>query len=284
VLIEHISPELVGGKSTLPACLQMESDRRGWPDAEREALLAIVPAPLRACECFLDKLTGLWRYEFGEPHQVGSQLVWGTHMWSPVPVLLDVVACARRRLQPSKLAAYLALVANPAKHQEYLAEMFPMLRVDPAIPADHEVGSMGTGNRTIDWLVGPFERRRVLFDVKRRFADFIAAMNGLSVDDDAEPVHDVALLFWSVEGKFQPANPDELLQGTWIVTDIKQEETELRNTFAALDADKVHFVVLGDTEADAHIITRRPDDRGFLLRLFQVQESVRFTFDRPRPG
>jgi hypothetical protein len=280
MIIESIRPELVGGKSTLAACLRAESGSRGWPEAAREALLATVPPPLLACECFHDKLTGLWRYEFGEPHRVRSELVWGTHMWSPVPVLLDVLACARQRLPPQKLAAYLALLGNPAKHQEYLAEMLPMFRVDPAIPAEHEARLMGAGNKTIDWLVGPVDGRRVLFDVKRRFADFIAMMDGLSADDAAAPGHDVGLLFRSVEGKFRHSNPDQLLQGAWIVTDIKQDEAELGGTFAALDAGKVHFAVLGDAEADVHVITRRPEDRGFLLRLFQANESTRFVFDR----
>jgi len=282
MIIERIRPELVGGKSTLPACLRAESDRRGLSVTERETLLATVPAPLLACECFYDKLTGLWRYEFGEPHRVRDELVWGTHMWSPVPALLDVIACAGRRLPPQKLAAYLVLLGNPGKHQEYLAEMFPMFRVDAAIPAEHEVGSMGAGNRTIDWLVGPADGRRVLFDVKRRFVDFIAMMDVLSVAEAAAPGHDVALLFRSVEAKFRPSNPDQLLQGAWIVTDIKQDEVELGDAFAALDAGKVHFAILGDAEANVHLITRRPEDRGFLLRLFRATPSSRFVFDRAR--
>jgi hypothetical protein len=283
MIIERIRPELVGGKSTLPACLRAESDNRGLSATEREALLATVPPPLLACECFHDKLTDLWRYEFGEPHRVGGELVWGTHMWSPVPVLLDVLACARQRLPPQKLAAYLALLGNPGKHQEYLAEMFPMFRVDVTIPAEHEAGSMGAGNRTIDWLVGPVDGRRVLFDVKRRFVDFIAMMGGLSADETAAPGHDVGLLFRSVEGKFQHSNPDQQLQGAWIVTDIKQDGAELDGAFAALDAGKVHFAILGDAEADVHVITRRPEDREFLLRLFQSTASTRFVFDRAQP-
>jgi hypothetical protein len=36
-----------------------EAARLGWPDAEREALLSVVPAALLARECFHDRLTGL---------------------------------------------------------------------------------------------------------------------------------------------------------------------------------------------------------------------------------
>ena len=284
MLIESVSPELVGAKSTLPACLRAEAAIRGWPDAERETLLAVVPAELLACECFHDKLTRLWRYEFGEPHQVGSELVWGIHMWPPVPVLFDVLACAQQRLPPQKLAAYLALLADPRKHPEYLAEMFPTLRVDHAIPAEHEVGGLGEGSRTVDWVIGPVDGRRVLLDVKRRLADFIAAVGERSADEAAAPRHDVGLLFRSVENKYLQSVPDELLQGAWIVTDIKQSESELQAAFNALDARRVHFAILGDTEQDVWLLTRRPEDRPFLLQLFAVSESKRFVFDRGQAG
>lgn len=93
-------------------------------------------------------------------------------MCPPVKVMFDVLDCARRRLPEQKRTAYLGLVADRAKHQEYLAEMFPMLRVSDAIPAEHEVAGLGAGNRTVDWVLGAAGTRRILFDVKRRFADF----------------------------------------------------------------------------------------------------------------
>jgi hypothetical protein len=122
------------------------------------------------------------------------------------------------------------LRADPRKHPEYLAEMFPTLRVKPAIPAEHEVGGLGEGNRTVDWVIGPVDGRRVLVDVKRRLADFIAAMGELSADDAPAPRHDVGLLFRSVESKYLQSDPDELLQGAWIVTDIKQSEKGLQRS------------------------------------------------------
>jgi hypothetical protein len=59
------------------------------------------------------------------------------------------------------------------------------LRVDHAIPAEHEVGGLGEGSRAVDWVIGPVDGRRVLLDVKRRLADFIAAVGELSVDEAA---------------------------------------------------------------------------------------------------
>ena len=225
--IDKVKPELVGGKSNLPECVRVEGRSRGWSEQECDALLAVVPPELMSCDCFLDRLTGLWRYEFGRPHQVGDQLILGTHMWSPVAILFDVLVCARLRLPPETLPAYLKLLTDADKHQDYLAEMFPLLRVDPAIPAEYEARGRGVGNKTIDWAIGPTSDRSVLMDVKRRFADFLAQMGAPMSDAVPAPDHDPALLFRSIEGKFVAADPDAVLQGAWIVTDIKQEVAEL---------------------------------------------------------
>lgn len=278
--IEKIKPELVGGKSALPDCLRAEGLRRGWSDAQCAELAAMLPGELASCACFLDKLTGIWRYEFGRPHTVGESLVWGTHMWAPVPVLFDVLACARRRLPREKLAAYLTLLANTDKHQEYLAEMLPLLRVNPAVPADHEVAGRGAGNKTIDWAIGPIGSRCVLMDVKRRYVDFIAHMGAPIKSEVPAPEHDPARLFLSVEQKFIAADPDTVLQGAWIVTDIKQEANEFATTFKSLDAAKVHFAVLGDHRPDIHLLVRREQDRSFLLGLFKATKSECFVFNR----
>jgi hypothetical protein len=281
--IELIKPEFIEEKCPLPSRLRAEGLARGWSEAKCDAFLATIPVQLAGCECFLDKLTGLWRYEFGEPHRVGSEFIWGTHMWPPVSALFDALSCARLRLPQSKLNAYLALVAgDPRKHQEYLAEMFPLLRVDPAISAEHEVTGQGIGSTTIDWAIGPHDNRLVLMDVKRRFIDFIAQMDNTpaTTGDAAAPTHDPALLFRSVEKKLRPIEPDKVLQGVWIVTDIKQEAAELAAAFENLNSAKVHFAFLGDHQADAHLLTRRPSDRSYLLKLFGSCESTRFTFSR----
>lgn len=278
--IEKVQPELVGGKSTLPECLSEEGRSRGWSEEQCGALLAIVPPELSSCACFLDKLTGIWRYEFGRPHTVSQSLVWGTHMWAPVPVLFDVLVCARLRLAAEKLAAYLTLLTDIDKHQEYLAEMLPLLRVDPAVPAHHEVAGRGTGNKTIDWAIGPSAGRCVLMDVKRRYADFIAQMGAPMETEVPAPEHDPALLFRSVEQKFIAADPDKVLQGAWVVTDIKQEANEFDTAFKSLDAGKVHFAMLGDHRPDIHLLVLRDQDWSFLLDLFKATKSERFTFSR----
>ena len=94
------------------------------------------------------------------------------------------------------------------------------------------------------------------------------------------PEHDPALLFRSVEQKLIVADPDKVLQGAWIVTDIKQEASELDAAFRSLDAAKVHFAVVGDHRPDIHLLVRREQDRSFLLDLFKATKSERFVFNR----
>ena len=95
-----------------------------------------------------------------------------------------------------------------------------------------------------------------------------------------EPDHDPSLLFRSVEGKFLDVDPDTALQGAWITTHIKQNRALLVKAFSSLPADKVHFAIFGDWEADVHILARREEDRTFLLEAFTATESSRFTYER----
>ena len=144
--IERIAPELVVAKSTLLEIIRAEMLGRGFGIEACDALFSILPSSLARCECFLDRLTGLWRYELGEPHRVGGKLIWGVHMWPEVSVLVDVLECARHRLSSERLGGYLMLLADLRKHQDHLAEMYPMLRVDPSVDAEHEVAGLGVGN------------------------------------------------------------------------------------------------------------------------------------------
>ncbi len=118
-------------------------------------------------------------------------------------------------------------------------------------------------------------------DVKRRSIDLIRHLDQMHPEQKTpEPNHDPAKLFRSVESKLVSADPATRLQGVWIVTDIKQEGSDLADAFQNLDATKVHFAILGDWERDAHILTRRDADRDFLLKAFGLEQSARFTYQR----
>ena len=193
--------------------------------------------------------------------------------------LFAALRCAHAHLPDAKRVDYLARLSDPETHHAILVEMIPVQKVDPAVSLEFEVAGLGAGNRTVDWVVRPHDGRTVLLDVKKRTTDFIAQAEEMAIDTSAQrPIHDPALLFRSVEQKFMPADPLTQLQGAWICTDIKQDEKKLSLAFSALCADRVHFAILGDWESDAQVLVRRAEDRQYLLNLFRVTTSDRFTF------
>lgn len=285
MLIDKIFPQNVAEKRALRDSLIAEAKYRGLTDAEIDAILSIVPQRLIDAGSFLDRMTGLWRYEFGIPYNVGRKIVWGTHMWIPVENLFSALFCTYHRLSNEKRANYLKRLANPNTHQTTLVEMAPAHKVSPDVPLEFEIAGFGAGNRTVDWVITPDDGRTVMLDVKRRTVDFIRQAELMGGEGAVpEPDHDPALLFRSVEDKFVLADPDIQLQGVWIFTDIKQNEEFLQNTFAALDTGKVHFAIFGDWKPDAYVLVQRDEDRQYLLGLFHVEPSIRFTFNGADEG
>lgn len=279
MFIEQIFKGVVAEKGTLRERLLVEANARGVSREQMERIISIVPCALIGADAFLDKMTNLWRYEFGLPYELGKELVWGTHMWVPVTNLFEALLCADSRLPDKTRIDYMKRLSNPGKHQDALVEMIPVQKIDPGVAAQFEVLGHGVGNNTIDWVIGPHYGRTVLLDVKRRTTDFIQHTEKIGSETIApEPTHDPALLFKSIEEKFKPADPTQFLQGVWIVTDIKQNEKKISATFATLDPKKVHFAILGDWKADAHVLTARAEDEQYLRELFTLQQSSRFTF------
>jgi hypothetical protein len=279
MLIEQVLPEVISEKSTLRDRLFEIAMTRSLSKEQANAILSIVPKRLIGAGSFLDKMTGLWRYEFGVPYDIADDLLWGTHMWIPVECLFTAIFCAYTRLTENKRTLYLERLADQYAHQAVLIEMIPGSRVDTDVPLEFEVAGMGSGNSTIDWLIGPEGGRIVLVDVKRRTIDFIKQAERITAEGAVpEPDHNPALLFRSVEKKFITANPDKQLQGAWIFTDIMQDEEQLAQGFEALDQSKVHFAIFGDWKSDVFVLVKRDSDQQYLLDLFNSKPSSRFTF------
>jgi hypothetical protein len=281
MFIEEILPSVIAQKSTLHEQLIVESMKKGIQSVVMDGILSLVPKTLIDSPAFLDKLTNLWRYEFGIPYDIGKDLFWGTHMWVPVYCLLDSLLCAHSRLTEEQCIEYMKRLAIPGKHQSTLVEMIPGHKVDPEVQVRFEVPGLGIGNKTVDWVIGPFNDRTVRIDVKRRLIDFIKQAERISAESEApEPDHDPSLIFRSVEEKFDTSDPDYFLQGAWIVTDIKQDERLLSTAFKNLNTNKVHFTIIGDWKSDAHVLVKRSEDEQFLRTLFHIQKSDRFTFTK----
>lgn len=271
--IESIFPLVIASKSSLLEQLKnndfIKRERLSGND-----LLSIVPSPLIDSGAFLDKITNLWRYEFGIPYELDGSLLWGTDMWVPVQSLSYALNVVNNRLNDEQKTLYLERLNVPGKHLDALYEMIPGYKVRPQIPIEFEVVGYGSGNKTIDWLIKPNEGKNILIDVKRRMVDLIHNMN--NPDDHPKVKHDHSLLFRSIEKKFKSVDSKVQLQGVWIVTSIKQNIQELASAFEALDATKVHFAVLGDWKGDVLILARKEYDKSYICNIFGVDESIRY--------
>ncbi len=279
MLVEQVLPMFVHATRALPDCLLAEAKVRGLSIDQAKSLFSIVPEDIMRAGCFFDKITDMWRYEFGRPYKIGGQFLWGTDMWIPVHYLLTALLCVQSRLSESKQTDYLARLADSRKHQDVLVEMIPADKVGSVIPVEFEVTGVGAGNCTVDWLIGHPSGRIILLDVKRRVFDFIRHVQETAANvAEPEPDHDPTLLFRSVERKFKSTNPDLCLQGVWLVTHIAQNEDRVFSAFSELDASKVHFAILGDWKPDAYVLARRDEDREYLKSVFRLQSSARFSY------
>lgn len=279
MLIDQLLPRVIAERSSLRERLAIEGATREMAHVEVTPLIAQLPDEFLNAGAFLDRLTSIWRYEFGMPFDIASNHYWGTHMWVPVTNLFVALECAAIRLEEQDFTHYVARLANQASHQDALVEMIPASKVSPAVQLKFEIAGLGEGNRTVDWVIQAPNGPTVLLDVKNRSVDFIRQAEKMAADELAQrPGHDPIVIFSSVEQKFLPANPDRQLQGVWICTRIKQQEQMLNIAFSSLCRDRVHFAILGDWKSDAYVLARRPEDQQFLYDLFNLQPSTRFTF------
>ena len=279
MLIKQVFPGVVQELSDMKSCLISEFKSTNTAPENIDSFISWFPNDLLAAKCFLCRLTGLWRYEFGLPSTLDKtkKLLWGTPMWPPVNTLLKVVLNAHLKLPQAKLEIYLQRLTDLKKHQDALVEMIPTFRINYPIQIDFEVTGYASGNKTIDWKIGPIENRQILLDVKNRNKDLYEMMD--RENTEAPPQHNHSLLFSGLEDKFLHANPDQSLQGAFIFTSIMQESKKLHDAFNQLDSSKIHFAIIGNEKDDAYVLTRRPEDEIFLRKIFTLKPSERFTFE-----
>jgi hypothetical protein len=287
VKVPRVPMELAGGVAHFSDLLLSLEAIRGRDAGTAEELLALVPASLRESPCFLDRMTKIWLYDFGEPVLTSGGVTSGVDItFHPLTRLVDVVECARARLSESDLTNYLGRLADPNKHADMLFEFAPILRLDRTTAVDYEAAGEGPGNSRIDWRISDTNGFSVLLEVKRRQTDLIQGFKRVQageLDDDGRvlpPEHDTDLLFRSVESKFNPRILGELAQGVWIGSGLMQERKELEASFLRLDPSRVHFAVLGTWAPAAHILVREEALRPRLVELLQLREDDGLVLDR----
>ena len=133
MMIDQVLPHAVGDHGALKDQLFQHAREQGLSVEQATERFAGISAPLIDAGTFLDKLTGLWRYEFGVPFEIDGTLVWGSHMWVPVDHLHRAIVTANARLSEPERATYYARLNDPERHAVTHAEMIPGSKVR----ADH---------------------------------------------------------------------------------------------------------------------------------------------------
>lgn len=281
MIIDQIYPQIIGDKLSFDDCFKLVAKELDISSEMSQSLLDLAPGGLRGAECFYDKFKNMWRYEYGLPSTLDKtkKHLWGTQMWLPMCVFTKIILCAKTNLKATELCQYTQRLSDINKHKDVLAEMMPLLHIDTSLLLDtnFEVSGYGTGDSTIDWCLTTTDGRKILIDVKNRMYDIYLMLDQKNI---TEPLHDHTKLFKSSEYKLKSIDPNEILQGVWITTQIKQEISKLKSAFESLDKTKVHFCILGDHKDDAFILTRRSEDEQFLRRLLNLKPSDRFTYSQ----
>jgi hypothetical protein len=283
----RVPEAFVGGLAALPELFRASAKWRGMTREEVDEVVRLVPAPILELTCFLDRMTGLWRYDYGEPfHNLeGELVVFGANTYNEVDRLFEVLNCARLRLVDEDLSGFLHRLTDPSKHQNFLFEFMPIVRLDSSIKVTYEVAGYGEGNHTIDWLIRS-DNVSLLLEVKNRTKDLMESLvrfqRGERGPDGTAPAptHDPSLLFRSVQPKFKPCNTSPIIQAVWVATTIKQEESELLAAFAKLDSSRVHVAIFGDWGDDVYILANDCSAKERTLDLLGLRESQRAVFRR----
>jgi hypothetical protein len=281
----YLPLEFVGGFAEMPSLFRAISTKQQLPKGYSNRMIALVPEPIRSLPCFLDQLTGLWRYQYGEPLALsGRRTMTGTHMFHEVERLFEVICCASWRLPPPKLDAYLARLADRAHHEDVLVEFAPILHIDYSVAIEHEHFGLGSGNRTIDWRIQAAGRPLLLLEVKNRTRDLVEsfeAINSLSSDSPVpEPNHNHSILFRSTQVKFRSRPTTEAIQAVWIKTGLLQEEEQLKIAFGELDPTRIHAAILGSWEPEGYVLARDAGTKRSVLKILRIKDSTRLVFKR----
>lgn len=280
-----LPPQLIEKETHLLRAFEVIADSLGETPAQAEANFRMLPFDLRNAPAFFDKLTKLWRYQYGEPY--GSlpegKVIFGTPQCPEVEILYRAISFIQRHLPNTKIVEFLDRLSDRAKHLDTLAELSPITRLTVAARVSHEPPGVACGQRCIDWLIEPSTRLpTVLLEVKHRIRDVIdmatRSIPALSAGsrEMLPPAHDVSALFRDTIDKFAPANPSERLQGAWIFCPVKQIRRDVERYFGDLDPTRLHFALLTNWHQYVAGLWRIEAHHQYILDMFNVTESNDF--------
>lgn len=253
----------------------------GHTEAYARELTKLLPLPVSSAPAFLDRVTEVWRYDYGLPFDFPNDWAIGTDQWPEVGILYRVIDAANRNLDPQLLLGWLKRLSNESKHMDVMTEMRPILDLKDE-KLIFEVSGRGIGDTTIDWLIEPPGKRPILLEVKNRVVSFIQRLETrlpskkTKNDYRKNKTPNPANLFKSSIKKFAPSKRSEILQGVWIHTGIKEDIKKLADFFSSLDDKRIHFAVLAGWMKDATILSRSKEDSDYLISIFGIEASGRF--------
>jgi len=279
----RIPEQLCSERSTLRDRLnEMQSTGEAGSALPRE-ILALLPDDLVGAPAFLESMTRMWRYEYGEAYENigGHATMYGTDQCPSVDRLVRVLRCAQRHLDEGQLKSYLSLLTQRSRHDEALAEFTPVLRLPEDVSLTYETKDYSPNGKTVDWFIDTHQGRPMLLEVKCRKRDLLDNTAQILANPGATPAEFMPRpqserLFDDVEAKFLARSSKEILQGVWIRSPIAQHRDSLEHAFDDLDHSKVHFAVLANSSAEAYVLSRESADRDHILETFELTQSDRF--------
>ncbi len=244
-------------------------------------LLSSIPNAVTNAVAFEDRLSGVWRYEFGDPINDFGAI--GSHTFPTVELLFKAIKIARDRLTNKDFLKWLSQLFNQSQHLSRLEEIAPIFRLQDDVGVIPDVDGP-KGN--VDWEILVPSLPSIFLEVKLRHVDLADTFDQVRAGrtgQELSPKYDISFLFVNLEHKFAACNPTERLQGIWIAIWIKQERSELQAAFARLNPSKIHFalIVPQGGSGDSAFLLAQPGVRGEqVLNVFGLKHDSTMMFDR----
>lgn len=286
--LENIPEDMIGEKSTILNVFSELVLVDGLTIEYANNLEGLLPDELKTTTVWFDKKSKLWRYYYGFPiDNLQSGFSWtGTTNHLPIKYLYVALKIANENLTSEQLNEYSNRLKDPAKHNDVLFEMRPLIKVGKRFKKHFEVGGYSTGNTTLDWRIG-FYGYNIVFDVKNRIKSLVNHLEEITPHMVSGKTNiipsapDPKDLFKSVEKKLIERNYLLQLQGVWINTQIQEHKAALvQYYFNELNLRKVHFMIISDWKEDAYILARNKFIKYLLKKLFHISESERFVTEQ----
>jgi len=232
------------------------AEERGLSRNDAETAFRLLPREMRNAPCFKNRLHGKWEYEYGEPYDVGDQVISGSNVAHRVDYLFDGINAAHSLLSSGDYLRLISDLSLRQKHQDHLAELDPLIRAVKLVAARYEPDDVAASGKRVDWLLEFEDRTSCLLEVKNRIRAIIEMCEAVGKHRE-EPKHAPVPvgIFKDVETKLPPAIPGRW-QGVWLWSVVFYEPVGLKREFERTDRGLVQFAVVTHADTPVRILAR----------------------------